>query len=77
MRPFGLNAMNCGGPTLIGMVAVTWFAVVSTTVTTPASRLATYSWCPFGAAPTKLGVCPTLIAWPTEGTGTAVGVAKA
>ena len=40
LRPSGLKAMNCGGPASIGMVAVTWSTAVSTTVTTPASRLA-------------------------------------
>ena len=41
MRPSGENARYCGGPSGTGMVAVTWFTVVSTTVITSTARLAT------------------------------------
>lgn len=40
-RPFGEKARNCGEPSGTGISALTCARWVSTTVTTPASRLAT------------------------------------
>src|SRR3954451_16444035 len=74
-RPSGLKAMNWGGPASILMVAVTLSTAVSTTVTVPASRLATYSWRPPGGATRNPGVSPTGIVARSDGIGTAVATA--
>jgi hypothetical protein len=40
LRPSGAKLRNRGGPAATGIVAVTWFVAVSTTVMLCASRLA-------------------------------------